>query len=356
MVRSNVISRVFVIAALVFVPAAGSLAQDAGTQSPTPRFVVLPAKHPESLASASTLPLWTYTWSYGGTSYSAKVIGSAPGTATTTIPVFIVPIKLRVGGEDFSPETVQSNRKTALHNTEVSPLLDKTVDFVQGGIDLGKDQYIDAVQRASFYGITTNTAWHTEFGKPTVLPTQLMVVPAADGALAFNLYGVGTVALVDVNYLDTRLQKIFKDNPQITSDSITIFVTYNTNLTNGAPIQSNCCDGGYHTYNGTQVYTEFSYVGVPGAFAQDVSGLSHELAEAVMDPFTNNTSPCGILEVADPLERNSNYGAYPYTVNGFTYNLQDITLIPYFGAPASTSVNGYTTFQGESVGVCANGS
>jgi hypothetical protein len=40
------------------------------------------------------------------------------------------------------------------------------------------------------------------------------------------------------------------------------------------------------------------------------------------------------LENGDPLENNSNFGAFPYTLNGFTYNLQDLVTLPYFGAPA----------------------
>jgi hypothetical protein len=98
----------------------------------------------------------------------------------------------------------------------------------------------------------------------------------------------------------------------------------------------------------------------PGEFAQDVSALSHEVGEWADDPLVVNTNgnntPCGILEVGDPLEGNPNFGGYPYVLNGFTYNLQDLVTLPYFGAPASTSVNGFFTFQGESLGVCQNGS
>jgi hypothetical protein len=36
--------------------------------------------------------------------------------------------------------------------------------------------------------------------------------------------------------------------------------------------------------------------------------------------------------------------------------LQDLATLPYFGAPANTSVNDWFTFQGESLSVCQNGS
>ena len=61
------------------------------------------------------------------------------------------------------------------------------------------------------------------------------------------------------------------------------------------------------------------------------------------------------MENGDPLENNSNFGAFPYSAGGFTYNLQDLVTLPYFGASASTSVNGEFTFQGEALTVCQNG-
>jgi len=74
------------------------------------------------------------------------------------------------------------------------------------------------------------------------------------------------------------------------------------------------------------------------------------------DPLVNNQTACGLLEVGDPLEGNPNFGGYPYTLHGFKYNLQDMVTMPYFGAPPSTSVNNFFTFQGESLTVCQNGS
>jgi hypothetical protein len=94
--------------------------------------------------------------------------------------------------------------------------------------------------------------------------------------------------------------------------------------------------------------------------ASDAITLSHEVGEWADDPLVvninGNNTPCGILENGDPLENNANFGGFPYTVNGFTYNLQDLVTLPYFGAPASTSVNGEFTFQGEALTVCQNGS
>ncbi len=333
------------------VGAGDAMGQQQDTQTAIPRFTVLPAINANRAPLTETLATWTYDWTYGGTPYSATVVGSAPtGDAATTIPVFLIPIKIRVDRETFSPQTLQANGKTAIANTRMSPLF-KDLTFNEAGTDLGDTQYIDAYQHANFWSsASTNPDWHTLLGDPTVLPMQTIVVPAGDGSVAVE-FGV-TVGLADINFFDAKVQHILAAFPQITANSIPIFMVYDTYLTDGGE----CCIGGYHSYNGSQAYSVFSYVGTPGAFAEDVAALSHELGELVMDPLTNNNSPCGILEVGDPLEDEVNYGTYPYVRGGFTYHLQDLALITYFGAPATTSLDSRTTFQGASLGVCENGS
>jgi hypothetical protein len=136
-----------------------------------------------------------------------------------------------------------------------------------------------------------------------------------------------------------------------------LFVTVNTFLTTGGE----CCIGGYHNYNGTQAYGMFTYITDAGSFAQDVSALSHEVGEWLDDPLTDNAVACGIYEVGDPLEGGQPghpYGTWPYTLNGFTYHLQDLVFPPYFGAPTTTALpKPYDfTFQGYTgLSVCSNG-
>jgi hypothetical protein len=103
---------------------------------------------------------------------------------------------------------------------------------------------------------------------------------------------------------------------------------------------------------------EFTYIDQPGLFSQDVSALSHEVGEWTDDPFINNNTPCGILENGDPLEGGQPghpFGDYQYPLNGFTFNLQDLVTLEYFGAPANTSVNNFFTLQGQTLSVCQNG-
>ena len=92
--------------------------------------------------------------------------------------------------------------------------------------------------------------------------------------------------------------------------------------------------------------------------AQDVSATSHELGEWMDDPFGNNRVICrndntnGFLEVGDPIEGFPNHGNFPYKVNGFTYNLQSLVFMTYFGAPKKTSANGWFSFQNDMKHVC----
>ena len=330
---------------------ARTAARTPDTMPATPRFVVLPGTHLEKAAqpNAGGLTTWNFTYTYNSNNYSDRFVGNAPTGAANTTPSFIIPLKIVVAGQTFSTSTVQANGQTALADTVASPIFQNVIKFKEVGAKFGKTQYTDAVERESFWPtVLGNPGYHVRLGAPTVLPEVTLNVPAGKGRVGTE-FGV-QVALVDINYIDAQLNAIMAANPQITTSSVPVFVAYDTYETSGG-----CCIGGYHSTTGAQTYMLFDYVGTPGAFSQDVSALSHEMGEWMNDPFTNNNSPCGIYETGDPLEREANYGGYPYVANGMTYNLQDLALPPYFGAPASTTLNGRATFQGTVLSVCQNG-
>jgi hypothetical protein len=206
--------------------------------------------------------------------------------------------------------------------------------------------------------VQNNLNYHLLLGTPTVLPEQTINVSALNGTTG-TPFG-STVGEVGINFFDNQVRSLITKFTQIVPNSLPIFVTYDVYLTQN----TQCCIGGYHSSTGSttapQAYAHFTYVDHPGQFAQDVSALSHEVGEWADDPLVVNTSgnntPCGLLENGDPLENNPNFGGFPYTSGGFTYNLQDLATLPYFGAPPSTSVNNFFTFQGESLTTCQNGS
>lgn len=331
-----------------------------------PRYVRL-LPHLQKTAAPPVAPLttWNGSFSYNGGTYNYNMVGTAPSTGTsTTIPVFVIPVvlsyKTSTGTVTYSPAAKQSNGVSAGVIALNSPIF-KAMDFTSGGTDLGKTQYIDAFQRGNFWGqVSSAPGYHVLLGKPTILPALSLTVPSSVGHIATE-FGV-KAGLAGINWFDTQLQTYMTNHPQIVPNSLPIFLSYNVYLTQ---FPFGCCIGGYHSSFGStsapQAYAYATYVGTPGAFAQDVSALSHEIGEWMDDPLVVNTNgntvACGVLEDGDPEETFANYGAFPYTLSGFTFNLQDLTFLPYFGAPPSTSVNNSLTFQGNpfGLGICSNG-
>jgi hypothetical protein len=330
-----------------------------------PRYVVLPPRLRYDVKTPATaLTTWNGAFTYSGKNYSYNMVGTAPSTNTsTTIQAYIIPLKIvitprRGSPTTFDPSHVLSNGNTVTTNTVVSPIFDSTTTYSQGGVDVGTTQYEDAFQRANFWGtVKTDTSYHVLLGGPTVLAEQTLS-PSSRYGTTGSPFGF-TAGLVDINWFDGQIQGLISKFAQIQPNTLPIFLTYDVYLTESGQ----CCIGGYHSSEGSvsapQAYAHFTYVDHPGDFAQDVSALSHEVGEWLDDPLVvninGNNTPCGILEVGDPLEGNANYGGYPYTLHGFTYNLQDLATLPYFGAPTSTTVNGWFTFQGEKLSVCQNG-
>jgi hypothetical protein len=324
-----------------------------------------------SSAPAAQLPQHTFSYNYNGQTISAVIVGPDPATtnSTTTIGVGIIPLKLVYGASNgnmtFDPNTPYIGSTTATQMVAGSPMFVSSIDWVQGGVDIGKTQYIDAYDRANFWGsIQTNNKYHLVFAKPLIAPSQTINVTSAQGHVIANPWSGIPTGTFDYFAFDSQLQTIMKKFKQINPGVLPIFLTYNVYLTEFGQ----CCIGGYHNANGSQPGGQtYSYAttisqAAVSVFSEDISALSHELGEWQLDPFVDNLAPSlcasrgnSLMENGDPLENNANFGTYPYTVNGFTFHPQDLVTMPYFGAPTSTSVNGFFTFQGETLSVCQNG-
>jgi hypothetical protein len=314
-------------------------------------------------APAASLTQWNGTFKdLTGATIKYTMIGTNPASTnvTTTVPVYIIPVKLKYGKTNgnmiFDPKLHKlSNGKTVINNIIASPLFASDVDFTQGGTDLGTTQYIDAFQRGNFWStVAKNSAYHVLLGVPKVLPEKTITVTAAQGSVVSNPFGSGVVGTYDLNDFDAKLQTWIAATKKITPGVLPIFITYDVYLT-----QDGCCIGGYHNANGAQpsgqTYATSTYVDSPGSFSQDISALSHELGEWMDDPYVDNNVNCednSILEVGDPLEGLSNFGAFPYTAGGFTYNLQSLVFLGYFGAPKATSLHSWLAFQNDEARVC----
>ncbi len=336
-------------------------------QKPKARYTVMPPRlFSEDVmprASSSSLQTWNGSYSYGGSTYTYNMVGAAPSSnQSVTVPVYIIPIKIVVTSGrtkyTYDPAHVLSNGNSVVTNTVNSPLFQYATNYTLGSINVGTTQYIDAYQRANFWStVQSHTNSHLLLGNPTIEAEQTFTVPTTYGKTG-TPFGF-RAGLVDINWFDAQLPNLIAKFG-IQPNALPIFLTYDVYLTqNGG-----CCIGGYHSAEGSasnpQAYSHATYIDHSGTFAQDVSALSHEIGEWADDPLVadpnGNQTPCGILENGDPLENTANYGDYAYTLNGFTYHLQDLAMMPYFGAPASTSANGWFSFHHASLGVCSNGS
>ncbi len=342
-------------------------AQNDKPMAARPMFVTLPNHTnlaPRGLPPAVQLTQWNGSFTdLTGKHVSYVMVGTNPMTTntSTTVPVYIVPIKMvygRLNGNmTFDPVAhILPNGRSVVQNTTASPLFVGSLNFTQGGTNLGTTQYIDAYQRGNFWSsVSTNSNYHMLLGTPTVLTEQTINVSAVQGRVMNNPFGSGKVGTMSINAFDSKLQSFISGFAQINPGVLPIFITNDIYLTQSG----SCCIGGYHSANGAnptgQTYAYATYEDVAGSFSQDVSALSHEIGEWTDDPFVNNAVNCtdnSIMENGDPLEGEANFGGYHYTLGGFTYNLQSLVFIGYFGAPRSTSVNSWLSFQNDEANVC----
>jgi hypothetical protein len=338
-----------------------------------PLFGVIPANAPwhaaadkavKSRKPAAQISQWNGSFKdLHGITRSFVMIGPSPysSNATTTIPIEIVPVVMtytQFSNKVFDPNVDQySDGETVLQNFESSPLLTSEIDFQSGGKDLGTTQYIDAFQLGNFYKKRVkkgNTNYHVVLGSPTVLPNLNISVAAGQGVVETNPFGSQQVGTYGFGAMDQQINSYISSHSQITPDQFVFFITQNIFLTSGG-----CCIGGYHTAThaqpGGQTYGYTTFVTEAGSFSQDVSAASHEIGEWMDDPFTDNRVGCNdnsILEVGDPLEGRANYGGVKYVAHGFTYNLQDLVYLGYFGAPRGTSVGKLLSFNKLEQSVC----
>jgi hypothetical protein len=238
-----------------------------------------------------------------------------------------------------------------------------------------KTQFSDAVQRAEFYKVM-KPSWHTLLAT-SVKRTRTISVPS--GYYQFKLNPDNTCCafiLIEANEFvnllfpttatDTTTPVGAAENAgDITTKDMSTFLFPNTFLY--VSNVNNCCVLGFHTYdfepgdpsNGNRerryVMNYSSWIS-PGLFSggfQDVTALSHEIAETYNDPFVASDNVHGItpwwlapngncqddMETGDVIEGLAN-GVYPIWMNGMSYHPQNEALLQWFEFQApSTALN-----------------
>ena len=315
-----------------------------------PRYVHFHANFTDTALATTGLQHWVSSFTSEGKTWKYSMVGTNPslGSATTTVPVTIVPLLLKFSNGKSFDGTPQ------VATTTSSPLF-QNASFISG-----TTQYGDAIQRAEYWkSVSTKSPnYHVLVGSPTIAKTLTISIPSADGTTVVDPSSGKTIGIININWFDPQLQSLLT-SLGFTPNMLPIFLSHNVYLSQGAANLNNCCIGGYHNAirdtAGLQTYiwsTESDST-VQGGFGKDVSALSHEMLEWIDDPFTTNIVPNWIspiapqygcnnaLEVGDPLV------GVLFTVTGFSSDhLQDIAFYNWFARQSpSTAINGQYSYH-----------
>lgn len=309
-----------------------------------------------------------FTWPY-------TMVGKAPSPSndsTTVIGAPIVPVIIDLRNSDGTPRYYPGP------NGPVRMILDPTANintvlnspsFSPASYGGKPAQFTDALFKAQFKGLASSE-WHTVLNA-SVKPARTMVL--IRGSYRFAVDAMGHLRYVLVDY-GTFGNSLFPPGlgdtttvlgqaetaGDVTTTDIATFLFQDTYLYfNGDPTQ--CCVLGYHSYDLEQgdasnnwrerrfVLNYSSFVS-PGIFSglQDITVLTHELAETFDDPFVGNSTPIWLapngncqnnLETGDVIEGLPN-SVLAVKSKGYTYHVQNEALLEWFaGATPQPSLN-----------------
>ncbi len=321
-----------------------------------------------SLAHVISVPNFQGSFISRGKTWQFTMIGTAPWNgAATTIPTHIVAVSLRLQNANLVSFT--SVPVTAFETPTLNSPNFKAANYSTGsGI-----QFADAVQRAEFFH-KMKAGWHTVL-HPAIVHSLTITVPrftttnvngfttkvqtyytskAADGRTVIFLLD----QFFNQQIFDIVVNEI--NAGRFTTSALNVALFPNTYLfsLNSSGGVGDCCVLGFHTYFTDTAPTESRWVFAfaswvsPGVFSgfEDVTALSHEISEAINDPFVNNLVPAwqypnepgtcqDNLETGDPVEVLPN-PMFPVNVSGRTYHPQTEALLQWFEQKTtSTAIN-----------------
>jgi hypothetical protein len=308
---------------------------------------------------------------------------------TTTIPVDMTEVSLQLlnaDGTTFATVPYAPFSNLTIHSPNfANSLYDSSLVATQFG---------DAVQRAEFF-TTGKTTWHTKLKAPVIVNKVTIAVPKTvqvqlsnGNIVTATSYFTGTASdgSTFVLMLDLLFNALF-DNQVVNDINAGFFppVALNYELfpntflfslnTNNPSTPGGCCVLGFHTYfyeggvapqpRWVTIFASYISPGLFGAGFQDITGLSHETAESLNDPFLSNATPVwqfpgqpatstdcqGNLETGDPIEVLAN-ATVPITLTvagkPFTFHPQTEALLQWFEmGPTSNAVDGAYSYPNE---------
>ncbi len=359
-------------ALLVIGSVLGAMSASASAPPGTPSIARKTAHSDKPEARTITVPTWSGSFIDQGTAFPYQMVGTDPaaGSRTTVVPVQIVPLRF------VFANGVALDGDTKVRLTEASPL------FEDAEFKSGTTQYGDAMQRANFWHDVTTTSphWHIRL-EPHELPTQTIIVPAAEGREFTGQTAGERIGLVHDAWLSPQLETILTAS-HTDPRALVLFLTDSTSTYYTAAVEGVdlCCLVAYHnTYSATDAHSVqrlYTYVFgayvAPGTFGganndagavftsafSDVNLIAHEVVEWLNDPFLTNAVPpwqmpsgdaalygcTNLLEVGDPLVGSS----FPVTMrDGRTYSLPDAAFLPWFARTAtSNALGGAYSYRG----------
>jgi hypothetical protein len=279
------------------------------------------------------------------------MVGTDPalGSATTVVPVAIIPVKF------VFPDGRSLDGTPSVASVLASPI------FQSFGYTSGTTQFGDAIMRAEFWSSvsTTSPDWHVLLAAPTVYPTQVFQVPAGQGIEITGANSGKLLAELDANWYSDRVFEAI-NKLKVPATSLVIFHSYNVLGTShnggglfiGYHFETQNADGNGNQGVQTGIVETWLGHGILSRFREGVEVLSHETSEWLHNPFGGNRTPpweyaggLGIcqdnLETGDYISVLPNVNdQLPITLNGFTYYLQNEALLPWFSREVPSSAIG----------------
>ncbi len=313
-----------------------------------------------SAVTINSVEHWSSSFKYASTGhvYPYTMIGTNPfsNPISSTVPVALIPLKFVFDGYLINGKALVFDPTSKITLLKASPL------WATHNYGFGSAQYMDALQRNSF---NRTNGYHVLLGTPRMLPTYTIHVPSKSGVVFKTSQGY--VGDVEINFL----LNIIANLPHTLGDKPTeLAVMASSNVYGGSIPSNGFYYYGYHgntqishttTSTTVQVWAWSSWIG-PGWFSAktlDITGFTHEIAEATNDPFLGNyaptygypysTSSCSsIIEVGDIAEGFSALSS-PVSVNGYTYHVANVAMIPWFSRTAATTTSKSYSFPSTSL-------
>ena len=318
--------------------------------------------------------------------WTINIVGGPPERGgATSISAPIVPVSIDLLDADGALRVVNG---APLHS-DVTPFIEPTLRsplFQPGSYSSSGQptQFVDAVQRAQFFN-RAPADWHTWLA-PVVRPTRTLAIPFGSYQFALNDDGTCCAFVSVESHVFDRL--LFPADPtdvstpvgaaenagDITTRDLTTILLPNTYLY--ANTRTNCCILGFHTYdlepgdasNGDRerrfVVAVATWIS-PGRLngVEDVSALSHELVEAINDPFVgtdgiHNLTPwwqdafgsCQNKNEIGDVVQGITGAVFPVAAPSMTYHLQNQALLPWFRpGGVSDAIDGAYSYPDETL-------